>query len=280
MKQGFAVACIGLLAILLLSISSCSQNENGADVIISTDFGNIELVLYDETPGHKQNFLKHARAGFYDGTLFHRVIEGFMIQGGDPDSRNAAPNVQLGVGGPGYTIPAEINPKFYHKKGALAAARQGDNVNPNKESSGSQFYIVQGKPYTMQNLQVLERQQNENRKNIILGDLLGKPENIELRNRYSELVNARDTQGLQKFYIEMNPLVEQEFAKTVPFKFTEDQLQTYSTLGGVPALDGDYTVFGEVVAGWEVVDSIAAAKTNAQDRPEQDIKIKVEVLID
>jgi len=146
-----------ILLTLLLSISSIvNSQDNRKKVLISTNYGDMTIALYDETPKHRDNFIKLTESGFYDGTLFHRVIQKFMIQGGDPTSKNAASGAMLGNGGPGYTIPAEFNPKFYHKKGALAAARQGDNVNPNKESNGSQFYIVHGSPVKESDLKIYE----------------------------------------------------------------------------------------------------------------------------
>ena len=131
-------------------------------VLLQTDYGNMKILLYEDTPLHRENFIKLVKSGFYDGLLFHRVINGFMIQGGDPDSRNAQPGAMLGNGGPGYTIPAEFNKKYFHKKGVIAAAREGDNVNPMKESSGSQFYIVQGKVYNEAIMQKIAAQMNKN----------------------------------------------------------------------------------------------------------------------
>lgn len=178
--------------------------------------------MYNETPKHRDNFLKLVREGTYDDLLFHRVIKDFMIQGGDPNSRTAKPGQMLGDGELGYTIPAEFVPTLYHKKGALAAARQGDQVNPRKESSSCQFYIVQG--------------------------------------------NKWDANRLA--------MVEQRMGKS----FTPEQAQVYATLGGTPFLDGDYTVFGEVVEGMEVIDKIAATKTGPNDRPVEDVKMKLKVL--
>lgn len=145
-----------LLAFLISLNSLVYSQDQRKKVLISTDYGDITIVLYDETPIHRDNFIKLAESGFYDGTIFHRVIKDFMIQGGDPASKNATPETRLGNGGPGYTLPAEINPDLYHKKGALAAARMGDNVNPEKESSGSQFYIVQGKKALESDLRIYE----------------------------------------------------------------------------------------------------------------------------
>ena len=156
---------------MLVVAGACSQAGNGNSqtaaeanenlVKISTEYGDIVLKLYDETPLHRDNFLKLSDDGFYEGTLFHRVIQGFMIQGGDPDSRNAEPGQMVGSGGPGYTIAAEIVPGLIHKKGALAAARQGDQMNPERRSSGSQFYIVQGRVFSPEELDMMEQQRGE-----------------------------------------------------------------------------------------------------------------------
>ena len=191
-------------------------------VKIETTYGNMVVKLYNETPKHRDNFLKLVNDGTYNGLLFHRVIKDFMIQGGDPNSRNAQKGQMLGDGELGYTIPAEFVPTLYHKKGALAAARQSDMVNPKKESSSCQFYIVQGNKWDA--------------------------------NRLS--------------------MVEQRMGKT----FTAEQAEVYATLGGTPFLDGDYTVFGEVVEGMEVIDKIAAVQTDGNDRPQEDVKMKMTVL--
>lgn len=191
-------------------------------VEIQTDYGNMIIQLYDATPKHQENFIKLADQGFFDSLMFHRVINGFMIQGGDPDSRRAKPGQALGSGGPGYTIPAEFVDTLVHVKGALAAARQGDQVNPQKRSSGSQFYIVQGKP-----LQSVELDMLESRKGI----------------RYSTSTR-----------------------------------KTYMESGGTPFLDKEYTVFGRVIEGFEVIDAIANVKTGPSDRPQQDVRMKVKVI--
>ena len=180
------------------------------------------MVLYNETPQHRDNFVKLVKEKFYNGTLFHRVISNFMIQGGDPESKNAKPGQMLGNGGPGYTVPAEFNTSLIHKKGALAAARQGDGVNPKKESSGSQFYIVQGKKTTRPEL-----------------------ESIGKRNGIT---------------------------------YTEEQIKTYETVGGTAFLDMNYTVFGEVIEGLDVIDKIAAVKKARGDRPVEDVKITMKIV--
>lgn len=194
----------------------------GQKAVISTKYGDMTVLLYDETPKHRDNFIKLVKEGFYNGTLFHRVIRDFMIQGGDPDSKGAAPGQRLGSGGPGYTIDAEINPEFIHKKGALSAARMGDQVNPEKKSSGSQFYIVQGKKVSADEL-----------------------------NRLAPRTGAI---------------------------YTTDQIKTYQTIGGTPFLDNQYTVFGEVIDGLDVIDKIAAVKTQPGDRPVEDVKMTITLI--
>lgn len=198
--------------------------KKDAIALISTELGDIKVKLYGDTPQHRDNFLKLAKEGFYDGTIFHRVIPNFMIQGGDPDSKGAAPTKRLGMGGPGYTIPAEFSKKYIHKKGALSAARKGDQVNPTKASSGSQFYVVQGKISNSAELDMIENRLN--------------------------------------------------------FSYTPEQREAYKTVGGTPFLDTQYTVFGEVLEGLEIIDKIAAVKTNKAlgDRPVEDITMKVTVI--
>jgi len=194
-----------------------SGKDSGVRVEMQTSSGNIVILLYDDTPLHRDNFIKLAGEGVYDGTLFHRVIKGFMIQGGDPDSKNAKAGQMLGEGDLGYKIPAEFRENHINKRGALCAARQGDDVNPKKESSASQFYIVQGRKWS---------------------------------------------DG------EMN-MMEQRFGK----KYSDEHRKIYAEEGGAPHLDGDYTVFGEVLEGMDVVDKIAAVKTDPMDRPLEDVRI-------
>lgn len=198
------------------------EPQNEQKVKITTSMGDIVLKLYNETPKHRDNFIKLVKEGYYNDLLFHRVMKTFMIQGGDPNSRTAVKGQALGEGGPNYNIPAEFNPKLYHKRGALAAARQPDQVNPQKESSGSQFYIVQGKPF------------NED-----------------------ELNNMAQRGGLM---------------------FTDEQKNVYQTVGGAPFLDMNYTVFGEVVEGMDVVDKIAAQPVDENNRPFKDVKFSISLL--
>ncbi len=207
-----------LATVFIFNLTSMSQTKTDKKVVkfvIHTDYGDMKGILYNETPKHRDNFVKLAESGFYDGTLFHRVISGFMIQGGDPDSKNAKPGQQLGMGGPGYTVPAEFNKNFIHKKGALAAARMGDQGNPTKASSGSQFYIVQGKKVP---------------------------------------------------------------AAQLGANYTAEQKTVYETVGGVPFLDTQYTVYGEITEGLDVIDKIAAVQKDGSDRPAKDVKMTVKIV--
>lgn len=210
-----------LFTIIIMTTLTQAQTTQRI-VEISTDYGKIQVKLYDNTPLHRDNFIKLVTEGYYNGTLFHRVIKSFMIQGGDPESKNAEPSKMLGNGGPDYTIPAEFKKENFHKKGALAAARLGDNVNPQKASSGSQFYIVQGKKYADLELDQIEQRMGT--------------------------------------------------------KFTTEQREAYKTVGGTPHLDGNYTVFGEVTSGLDVIDAIAAVQTGQSDRPVKDVKMTIKII--
>jgi cyclophilin family peptidyl-prolyl cis-trans isomerase len=203
--------------------------QTNVKVRVSTSQGEMTIRLYDETPQHRDNFIKLVESGFYNDLLFHRCIKGFMAQGGDPQSKGAAPGQQLGMGGPGYTVPAEFNAELIHKKGALAAARQGDFVNPTKASSGSQFYIAQG-----------------------------------------VAMNDAQINQVEKYIQQKNP----------SFKYTEAQRELYKTIGGTAQLDMDYTVFGEVVSGLEILDKILAQPTGPGDRPVEDITMKMEIIVE
>ncbi|MDR0620083.1 MAG: peptidylprolyl isomerase [Bacteroidales bacterium] len=217
MKQIF------LTVLTLISFSCMTSSQSKTPIIvIHTTFGDMKVKLYDETPQHRDNFLKLVRDNFYDELIFHRVIKEFMIQGGDPDSRNAAEGQRLGSGGLDYTIPAEFVSTLYHKKGALAAARTGDNANPEKRSSSCQFYIVQGKHWL--------------------------PE-------------------------EINMMKSPQYG----FKFTPEAEKTYQTVGGTPFLDGQYTVFGEVIEGMDVIDKIASQPTDGNDRPLKDVIMSITI---
>ncbi len=258
------------------NILSCHAQQT--KVKISTKYGDMIAILYDETPKHKENFLKLTKDGFYDGTIFHRVIKNFMIQGGDPNSKTADINDQLGNGGPGYTIPAEINPKFLHKKGALSAARLGDQANPEKNSSGSQFYIVQGSVYPENALQSMANNKKQKLKGVKFKEFIQDPKNVDYLTRYKKLQEEKDKLGLQEFVKEIDPMLDAMLTKEEVSGYTAEQLEAYSTVGGAPHLDGEYTVFGEVIEGLDVIDKIAAVPTQRGDRPTEDVKMTVTVI--
>ena len=264
-----------LLIILFLSMSCESKKATSKEandnvcVDIETTMGHIKVKLYNETPAHRDNFIKLVKEGYYNGTLFHRVINKFMIQGGDGDSRNAKPGQRLGMGDPGYTIPAEfVYPRYFHKKGALAAARQGDNVNPKKASSGSQFYIVTGDVIPAGQIGQVERQLKMQQEQAIFNQLVEAH-----RDEILAMRRARDTQGLQALQDQLIAEMHERIAREGIAKLSEEQKQAYTTVGGAPHLDGAYTVFGEVIEGMDVVEKIEKVATDSADRPKEDIKI-------
>lgn len=243
-------------------------------LLLSTPHGDMKLKLYDETPLHRDNFLKLAKEGFFNDLLFHRVIKDFMIQGGDPESKNAPAGKSLGAGDVGYTTEAEfVYPQLFHKKGALSAARQGDQVNPEKRSSGCQFYIVQGKTYSNAELDKMERVALESVKNKYFDELVKQNQAL-----VKELRMARDQAGLDKLRDDLEAQMEAHFKGQTGAPFTPEQREAYTTIGGTPFLDNEYTVFGEVIEGLDVIDKIAAVETDRSDRPKVDLKMTVSVL--
>ena len=270
-----------LLAIILMAatINSCggasSQNakaqsaDNETKVLIKTTVGDITIKLYNETPQHRDNFIKLVEEHYYDSILFHRVIKDFMVQAGDPESKNAQMGAQLGAGGPGYTIPAEfVYPKYFHKRGALSAARQADQVNPERKSSGSQFYIVTGKTYDKYALQDMEKQLRQKQGQGIFDRLVAQN-----RDSIMNMQLAGDNDALMKLQDELIAKTEAILKEQGPFKFTEEQVDAYMSEGGTPFLDNDYTVFGEVIDGMKTVYKIEQAGTDMNDRPRKDISI-------
>lgn len=239
-------------------------------VKIETKLGDIVVRLYDETPIHRDNFIKLAREGYYDGTLFHRVIKNFMIQGGDPDSKGAPAGKMLGVGGPDYTLEAEIKDGLFHKRGALAAARQGDEVNPERRSSGSQFYIVWGQVYNDGQLKQLSKQ--------LKMQLIQQAFNALAASHRADIMQMRrnrDQAGLQAL---QDKLIAEAEAQVKGDGLTSEQQKIYTTIGGTPHLDGQYTVFGEVEDGLDVVEMIQNSATARGDRPVDDIEMHISVV--
>lgn len=259
---------LGLVAILFITNISCKpQNQKETIVEITTEYGVIKLKLYNETPKHRDNFINLINKGYFNDKIFHRVIKNFMIQGGMASSTPAANTIpERDIT---YTIPAEFNQKLFHKKGALAGARKSDVVNPNKETTATQFYIVQGEVFTEPKLKSIE--ENINIQNT---QLLARRYYLDKVNE-AHLKNATCNED----EVAKNAIAKaQEETNKEPYKFSQDQIKAYTTIGGTPHLDGTYTVFGEVIEGLEVVDKIANAKTLPGDRPEKEIKFSVRIL--
>ncbi|MCQ2215420.1 MAG: peptidylprolyl isomerase [Bacteroidales bacterium] len=274
MKRFISIAAIFVLALVSLSCVT-SRTESSSLVRIHTPYGIMVARLYDETPLHKENFLGLVRNGEYDSLLFHRVIKNFMVQGGDPVSRHAGPYDELGTNQIGGPIEAEIvHPKYFHKRGAIAAARKGDAYNPHRMSSGSQFYIVQGEVFTDSLLSDFEARINNRTRQRIFQ---------ELQPEYADTLRYCQQNGLQENLIDLQIAimgrVEEEMEKRGIYKFTDEQREAYTTIGGTPHLDGEYTVFGEIVEGLEIIDSIAAQPVySPHDRPMKDIWMTMEII--
>ncbi|MCW3805091.1 peptidylprolyl isomerase [Plebeiibacterium marinum] len=275
---------------LILVLGSCSPKTSGTVVKIKTGLGDIKIRLYDETPLHRDNFVKMAKEGYLDSTLFHRVINEFMIQGGDPDSKNAEAGVALGEGGPEYTIPAEFDfPQYYHKKGALAAARMGDQVNPEKRSSGSQFYIVQGKVFNDEDIVKVENRIREGRRKAVFNELI-----VQYEDSLNTLQEKGEQEKISQMQQRIMAKVNEVYGEQPEFSYPDDIKEVYKTIGGTPHLDTNYTVFGEVITeksllekirslfgkkyGLEVVDAIAAQETDSRDRPLKDIRMEIKLI--
>jgi peptidylprolyl isomerase/peptidyl-prolyl cis-trans isomerase B (cyclophilin B) len=236
-------------------------------VELQTSLGNIVVELYNETPQHRDNFIKLVNEGYYDGVLFHRVIKDFMIQTGDGNSKTAGPDTSLGDGDPGYTIEAEfVYPKYFHKRGALAAARTPDQMNPERRSSGSQFYIVTGKIFSSEVLKQMIQNKAKRVKEETVVRLV-----TENSAKIKQLQENQDNASLMAL---QNEIIQQAQAKADSLtKLTDEQMDAYTSIGGTPHLDGQYTVFGEVIEGMDVVDKIQNVTTGRMDRPTVDVKI-------
>jgi peptidyl-prolyl cis-trans isomerase B (cyclophilin B) len=260
-----------LIVLVFSCTAGCAQKKDYV-VTIKTRLGDMVAILYDETPQHKANFIKLAKEHYYDSLLFHRVMKGFMIQGGDPQSKNSPKGARLGNGGPGYTIPAEINTNFYHLKGALSAARLGDQMNPSRASSGSQFYIVHGRTYGKEELTTDQRKFND-----AFRQFFSKPENKAYLDSLNSFRTNNDQPGFQAYIQKLKPVVENQLGIKVDKEVPEEVINAYATTGGAAHLDGEYTVFGKVIKGLEVIDKIVALEVDGANRPLQDVKMAISV---
>ncbi len=269
-----------LSILLLLFLTSFRQIKDVVDpeqmkVMIVTDYGSIKIKLYNQTPLHRDNFVKLIKEHYFDSLLFHRVIQNFMIQGGDPDSKHAAPTVLLGEGGPTYTIPTEFDQKLFHKKGVLAAAREGDLDNPLRASSASQFYIVQGKVYTDS---LLKLQAIRITKLKLFNAIINRTEYKKLLEDYKKYAKSEQADSMKYVREIINKQVDIELPNTKPYTFSEEQIKCYTTVGGTPHLDDSYTVFGEVYEGFDVIDQIASQNVDKNARPYTDIRMKIAII--
>ncbi len=261
-----------LIPLLLIALISCSKyDKNYQHAKIETEYGNIVVKLYNSTPKHTNNFVKLTEEKFFDGIIFHRVIKDFVVQGGDPDTKKAEPEKIYGEADAGYLVDAEFVDTIIHKRGALAMAREGDDLNPEKKSSSSQFYFVVGKIFTNQQLDSLEIK------------LYNKKVSMFHDKVYRELMKQMgDTLNNSKLSAKIETLTlakVDSFKVVTPLnKFSELQRNTYTTVGGIPHLDGNYSIFGEVIEGYEIVEKISLVETDENDRPKQDIKMKISLI--
>jgi peptidylprolyl isomerase len=275
MRRFLLLYFVAVLANFLLPTANSLAQGSEKLVLIETSLGNIKLKLYDETPLHRDNFVKLIEKHFYDSLLFHRVINTFMIQGGDPDSKKAPSGKLLGDGDVAYTIPAEFNPKLYHKRGVLAAARNSDEANPEQASSGCQFYIVQGKAF---NDSLLDEKARRITRMKAYNKVVRNKDNKTLIEKYNLFLKQENADSIKTTKANIDKLTEAEVQNTKTHEFTNEQKKMYNTIGGTPHLDGSYTVFGEVLEGMEVVDKIAAAPRDKADRPLTDIRMKISLI--
>jgi peptidylprolyl isomerase len=248
---------------LLMACNAPGGNEN-TFVLIKTTLGDIKIKLYDGTPVHRENFIKLVNMGFYEGISFHRVIKDFMIQAGDPVTRTGLTKLQLDTLST-FTIPAEFRKEYYHKKGAIAAAREGNDINPEMRSSGTQFYIVQGKKYSDTELKTTEERINSNIKQTLFSKFIKETaDSARLSGKSLQDSEIQERASMKMF----------NYLTTIgEYKFSEAQLSSYKNTGGTPRLDGTYTVFGEVIEGLDIVDKIASVQTDQSDKPISDVKI-------
>jgi len=263
-----------LIICLFLFVAQLSPAQNRI-VQISTNLGTMKFRLYDETPKHRDAFIELANSGYYDQTLFYRVIQDFLIQGGSHSSRNAAPGKLIGYGDPDKTVDDEILPQFFHQKGSLCAPRQPDEVNPYKQSDISQFFIVKGKVYTEGELDTMEIAVNRPIRQKINARYLTP----EIKETLKKLKAEKKVDEFRTIADEVKRQIDTDFTLN-PGKliFSKEQRKAYTSVGGYPDLDGKYTIFGECISGMEVINKIASLKTDENNRPLTDVKITVTII--
>ncbi len=256
--------------LLLFTLSGVSAQTR--QVLISTNLGDITVMLYDETPNHRDNFVKLVNSGHFDGTLFYRVVKNFVVQGGSSDSRNAAKGKHIGYGYSAVTINSEFSDSLFHKKGALCAPRQPDEINMFKKSDVSQFYFAVGRVYTDEELDIIENNHNIPIKKKLKQDIY-LPRKAELAK-----LKESDPKAYNELLREIKQRIAIEYELAHKLEFTKREREAYTTIGGIPDLDGNYTVFGEIIKGMDVLDKIAALSTDKNDRPYTDVKIFTKVI--
>ena len=264
-----------VIVAFLLAGSLFARTGKEPIILITTTYGDITIKLFKETPLHTRNFVKLVKQGYLNETLFHRVIKDFMIQGGDPDSKKAIPGQLLGNGGPKYTIPFEYVPAYFHRKGMVAAAREGDEENPLRASSASQFYIVVGKVYDDAGLDAAEKRINTMQKANLMYSYIAS--NATLKDRLAEH-KKNDTADFNRQMKQLNDVADSLYKEQKPYVIPAYEREIYKTIGGVPRLDASYTIFGEVLEGLDVAEKISKAATDSNDRPTENIVMKVRIL--
>ncbi len=264
-----------LIIFAVCFFSSLSSHAQSKVVEISTNLGTMKFRLYDDTPKHRDAFIELAKEGYYDGTLFYRVIQNFLIQGGSKSSKGAAPGKRIGYGDPDKTVDDEILKHYFHKKGSLCAPRQPDEINPFKQSDISQFYIVKGRLYNSGEIDTIEMAANRPIKNKIVQSVMTD----EVRDDLKRLKDEKKVDEFRELAQSVKDKIETEYnLNPGVVKFTDAERKAYTTIGGYPDLDGRFTIFGECISGFEVIDKIAALSTDKNDRPFTDVKITVTVI--
>lgn len=266
-----------LIVIFIIAVFSSSATAQSNKIKVSTNLGNMTFMLYDDTPKHRDAFLELVNDGYFNETLFYRVIQDFLIQGGSKSSRNAPAGKRIGYGDPHKTVDDEILPHYFHKKGALCAPRQPDEVNPFKQSDISQFFIIKGRVYTEGELDTMEIAVNRPVRNKIIKKYL----TTEVKAELDVLREMKEVEEFRKIADQVKQQIETEYSlHTGLLEFSDQQRKAYTTIGGYPDLDGKYTIFGECLSGFDVIDKIASLETDKNNRPLTDVKMTVTVLED